>query len=601
MRETYAIFKSLLIIAVLLLSSCVNYEEESDKQDTIPLTFYLQTSGGKQTRGYEGEEEAIGHEGDINTVEVWLYDGSTFVGYSNVLLNNNKIQINVPQAVVSRGSIDVYVIANGNSVGLGNLGSTISLETLQTKLLGGSNFLPTANGNNRTKEVPNAGLPFSQMLTGVEINSTGLQATLPTITLTRAVSKFRFAFARSTGMSGVAITGIELKESLIASNEYIFPKQDTETEKNYGAIGGATYYGDRLPNLQNAIYVGQSMLWGANTQTGTETAIIPASDINEVEYPERMTFDYLNRGGRTMTGPAYENYVTENFIKYMDNGTTRYHDSYLTYLRETDKPLEVTFYYRLSAEETKVHKTTITMAAANDFTRNHIWTVYAYFLGGGLYVVPIAQPWQWGGELNFFSKTTVQLSVDDEYNLYVDGSEEKKFKYLMYSPDEDGNGEPDYNNWDNNYCAIASGFDGHRPKYSPWLVLKTTSMSILQLQTDNTNFGFIVAEKTTEGENTYTYSSILDEVNIPAGKNVTTYFYVVPKGDFNLANPPSRFVDVTLIERNTTGSDEIFIHRLPWNSVLPGAQSHETAQFYYVTGTEYQQNIDGTNLTLSKQ
>ena len=30
MRETYAIFKSLLIIAVLLLSSCVNYEEESD-------------------------------------------------------------------------------------------------------------------------------------------------------------------------------------------------------------------------------------------------------------------------------------------------------------------------------------------------------------------------------------------------------------------------------------------------------------------------------------------------------------------------------------------------------------------------------------------
>ena len=126
-------------------------------------------------------------------------------------------------------------------------------------------------------------------------------------------------------------------------------------------------------------------------------------------------------------------------------------------------------------------------------------------------------------------------------------------------------------------------------------------MSILQLQTDNTNFGFIVAEKTTEGANTYTYSSILDEVNIPAGKNVTTYFYVVPKGDFNLANPPSRFVNVTLIERNTTGTDEISIHRLPWNSVLPGAQSHETAQFYYVTGTEYQQNIDGTNLTLSKQ
>ena len=76
---------------------------------------------------------------------------------------------------------------------------------------------------------------------------------------------------------------------------------------------------------------------------------------------------------------------------------------------------------------------------------------------------------------------------------------------------------------------------------------------------------------------------------------------MVPKGDFNLANPPSRFVNVTLIERSAMGSDEISIHRLPWNSILPGAESHETAQFYYVTGTEYQQNIDGTASTLKKQ
>ena len=576
MRETYAIFKSLLIIAVLLLSSCVNYEEESVEQDTIPLTFYLQTSGGKQTRGYEGEEVATDLENKINTVEVWLYDGSTFVGYSNVLLDNNKIQINVPQAVVSKGTIDVYVIANGNSVGLGNLGLTISLETLQTKLLGGSNFLPTANGNNRTKEVPDAGLPFSQMLTGVEINSTGLQATLPTITLTRAVSKFRFAFARSTGMSGVAITGIELKESLIASNEYIFPKQDTETEKNYGAIGGATYYGDRLPNLQNATYVGQSMLWGANTQTGTETAIIPASDINEVEYPERMTFDYLNSGGRTMTGPAYENYVTENFIQYIDNGTTRYHDSYLTYLRETDKPLEVTFYYRLSAEENKVHKTTITMAAPNDFARNHIWTVYAYFLDGALYIVPTAQPWIAGTTNSIVSATDASLAIDKTYTPLYD--------YVMWSQNNDETYA--HMTWADDYCAVSYGYSEEgRPLYSTAFVVETTSNNRMTIMTDNHVFGFM----TYDGPETNLYSEVMDELTITPGKKKKTYFYVVPKRQ--LTTTDSRFANVMIID--VPGGD-YSISRLPWNHVVPGSESGETIQMYYVTPADYRRSYEPT-------
>ena len=402
-------------------------------------------------------------------------------------------------------------------------------------------------------------------------------------------------------MNDVAITGIELKESLIASNEYIFPRQDTPPEKNYGEIGNATYYGDRLPNLQDATYENTSMLWGAKTQNGNEPAIIPASAINQVGYPERMTFGYLNSEGRTMSGPDYEDYVTENFIKYKDgDNNTRYHDDFLTYLRETDKPLEITFYYRLRADENKIHKTTFTMAAPNDFARNHIWTVYAYFKGGGLYVVPQVMPWQWGGELEFFSKTTVQLTIDNTYNLYEDGGEEKHFNYLMYSPDEDNDGNPDYNNWDNNYCAVAYGFDGSRPTYSPWLVLRSTSMNMLQLQTDNTEFGFVLVN--TEDE---TFSNILDVIEIPAGKDVTTNFYVVPKEQLNLSNPPNRFVNVMLIERTASFSDndvpEISVNRLPWNSKLPGAESHETAQFYWVTATDYSQNMSGTTETLQKQ
>ncbi|MBO7140201.1 MAG: hypothetical protein J6W19_06505 [Prevotella sp.] len=563
-------------MAVALQASCYDHEEDIYKQDTIPLTFYLQTSGGKQTRGYEGLEEAIDHEDDINSVEVWLYDGSNFVGYSKTLIDNNKIRVNIPEAVASKGSIDVYVIANGKSVGLENLGSIeprISLETLRTKLLGGSTFLPTANGANRTKEVPSDGLPFSQMLLGVPITSTGLQATLPDITLTRAVSKFRFAFARSTGMNDVAITGIELKGSLIASHEYIFPKQDTETEKNYGVIGNATYYGDRLPNLQDATYETNSILWGANTQTGEEVAIIPANDINEVDYPEQMTFDYLNSGGRTMTGPNYEDYVTENFIEYKDaNDNTLYHDSFLTYLRETDKPLEVTIYYRLLAEETKVHKTSFTMMAANDFARNHIWTVYAYFKGNRLVVKPIVQPWDLGGRFN-------------DYRTDVGARLGTLQQYLRW--DTDG----DLSTWNGSYVAVTHEWDNMSqvPGRTPLINLTTSSSENMYLQLDNKYFEFVL-EETVGGTTTYRELGVNTHLEISSGINITTKFFVRPIKAYDTAEQPvpSRECHMSLVRNGTVPA------KVPLRSSMPGfAEGVDEVWFYWVSPDNYKEYANG--------
>ena len=53
-----------------------------------------------------------------------------------------------------------------------------------------------------------------------------------------------------------------------------------------------------------------------------------------------------------------------------------------------------------------------------------------------------------------------------------------------------------------------------------------------------------------------------------------------------------------LIER-TGGMDtgEFTVGRLPWNHKLPGAESGETAQFYYVTPQEYvDRNSEGHEL-----
>ena len=50
------------------------------------------------------------------------------------------------------------------------------------------------------------------------------------------------------------------------------------------------------------------------------------------------------------------------------------------YLRESDKKLTGTIRYTIGGKE---KETPFEMNAAGDFTRNHTWIVYGYFLGSG--------------------------------------------------------------------------------------------------------------------------------------------------------------------------------------------------------------------------
>ena len=54
------------------------------------------------------------------------------------------------------------------------------------------------------------------------------------------------------------------------------------------------------------------------------------------------------------------------------------------YLRESDRKLEGTIAYTIVTEAGNKDKTaSFAMATAGDFTRNHTWIVYGYFLGNG--------------------------------------------------------------------------------------------------------------------------------------------------------------------------------------------------------------------------
>ena len=86
----------------------------------------------------------------------------------------------------------------------------------------------------------------------------------------------------------------------------------------------------------------------------------------------------------TETGQDYENKIN-NGLKDPDGPD----EPDLTqvgvfYLRESDKKLEGTISYTVVTESGNKEKTAnFMMATAGDFTRNHTWIVYGYFLGSG--------------------------------------------------------------------------------------------------------------------------------------------------------------------------------------------------------------------------
>ena len=201
-----------LCLALLLpfMTACSSFEQELIDKNVVPLTIYIQAAN-PQTRAYIGDVASENGEDAIKTIKVWLFDNGTNVGYSESI-TLNTVTVSVPQSIVSKGSVDVYVIANPASVELQGLDATTTEAQLTQAIMGGTNFTAATP----TTAVPEAGLPMSRIVKGCQINTTGVNPTLPEIKLTRAVSKIRFAFARTEDHTG-QVLGIKLTGSAAKS------------------------------------------------------------------------------------------------------------------------------------------------------------------------------------------------------------------------------------------------------------------------------------------------------------------------------------------------------------------------------------------------
>ena len=369
---------SSMLMLLLLLTACSSSstDDEAEKPKVKPvLKIYLFAPESPIiTRANTGSVDALEAEKEIHTIDIWVFehespnkkvsyihlDDVSFSGQKEIAMELTDVFANLPK----KPNVDIYVAANKESCGLTSLNENTTLAQLKETCIGSSSFGTTSPANTVPPEgLPMSGLLENQIISGIPPVYTAMSQN---VKLVRAVSKVRFIFSMSNANPPtISDLSISLKDNMIPKEEYLFLEGVYPTYKSRVKLTGENNYESEA-----------SLVTNNNT------------DINQCGDP--ASYAYTSE-----TGQAYED--------KMNAGITATHlsDFGTFYFRESDIKLEGTISYTLgTAPNTTNPSKTFTMGAAGDFTRNHTWIVYGYFLGSGdlkLNVVDV-KDWTSGSE-----------------------------------------------------------------------------------------------------------------------------------------------------------------------------------------------------------
>lgn len=329
-----------------------------------------------------GNVDASTEENKIHNLHVWVFKraegnlaNSLLVGYvslNNFTLSeagNGEVTMEITDAFANeimtsttRPRVDVFVAANVTASNCG-----LSFETLAKKgvtkeseldaLFIGSSYFGVSSP---VSKVPADGLPMSGVLKDQPISGTspvfrvGTSESMANVQLLRAVSKMRFIFCKSSAnYDEVAIKEIILNGEVLPKEEYLFLIDD------YKKASTPQW------NIKDAGYELVNPL--VSIPSGTTIATNPS--------PYSYSYD-----GK-MTGQKYEDLINEGVKdnKLSDLGTF--------YLRESDRALSGTIKYTITppgtTPMTEPKTASFSMSIPGDFSRNHTWIVYGYFITSG--------------------------------------------------------------------------------------------------------------------------------------------------------------------------------------------------------------------------
>ena len=596
----------LAIAAFALLTvgvgSCVEPLDPSLRPEGPSVSFWIYVPGSMQqpvTKGLPGDVASLSPESTLKDVQVWAFRhgaGDDEAPLSTATVSNidwkhsgttprswddcYEMSMPIPEDFLkdSDPRIDFYVLANWRSIFRTKPASQTTLKDVRDMEYDATvgNF----GVENPTKAVPGTGLPISTVYKGEDGNGVSLvflkeayeAGTKPTqqlfkdnlkvIELKRTVSKLRFVISRPEGVDGVSITKIVVNEQLIPFENWVFENADPI-----------------LP--QPPIYGSALELKGSGT-----APLLTAEAIGQCEDPKVFSgewFETEKPSGYAQTAQGYDTYLREAIDADSPKAT-----EVVVYLRETDKAIAGTVYYKLSNDaDATEYAAPFTMGNLdtkyNNFRRNHYWTVYAYFeVDGKLYVKPTVADWNDIDRLDYTIKMNTNMRLFDSW---------------LYRYDTVDQDYTNWTNWAGSHMVVSDGRVTEtstaepvagRPLRSPQIQLVTTGVtgSSFDLKVDNSDFEIVQAVKNNVGVVTSYVASTGGALNIPAGDNVYTYFYIVPKVGVTPAEPVAK---VTLIYNDpVVGPQKVTFNY----NALPGYSDDSSEIWaYYFPADQY--NITG--------
>lgn len=379
------------IAALLMLSTMASC---SDQDSQVPATgdeayLNLSFSTASTTTSRASRAENIGKddetqanpnaESDIHSIKVWVFKSGTGAS-ANPIAYKEDTPTSVDGSTVNRTytlnlrflrkingeelkKIDLYILANSESTNMadklkGKDFRSITRADLQ-RVTFDDPFGITTEGKAQTTEVPKGlGLPISRAITNIEIAKhvadTEIEAKSKVISipLVRAVSKLHFYFARKDAAAAltenVKVTRIEIDGNTFPKESYVFPDEEdyATADANKSATSG---------------------------KYGTSDYVTTTLTLDGVE----------NTGIKAVTDPeTYKRGPSEIAQAYMDRMNNEIGGHDLSYLRETNKPIKGTIYYKLAEGDYERSKT-FTIPSSGNAIRNRELVVYGYFLQGG--------------------------------------------------------------------------------------------------------------------------------------------------------------------------------------------------------------------------
>ena len=379
----------LLPLLLLCLTACSSSDDDPSDTPTPPaeptkLYIYVHApQTAVPTRAaYEGDVAPINNEAKVYSLQIWVFKhgSNDLLGYYsptgtsalNMPGGYEVLQLTIDEdyantAEDSREHVDVYVLANVKEENCHlTLDQTTTRDELEAAVLAHGTTTDAFGLTAPVMTVPeNLGLPMSGVLRNKKVTGTApvLQldngsGEMAQVSLIRTVSKLRFVFANQTDNEPLTINSIKLNTDMIPEEQYLFMTDDDPYDRKTCHIKGSDY----------------------NTTT---PELLPATitDVPAIDQP----VIYAWGNDETLTPQQYETKL-DNAVTAGDLTQRLY------FLRESDQLLAGTIKYQIGDDDEQT--ATFTMVDEGGFSRNHIWTVYAYQAQARLHLVVVKiAPW----------------------------------------------------------------------------------------------------------------------------------------------------------------------------------------------------------------